>query len=122
MALLVKMKQQDGSVGEVYLRDRDIKSVAFGIEPIKNPTYNKDVVDSDELTDKSILNEFIYMDYCKITFYDSIEQEVPYESVKRVGGKDTVVVKTRKELVNNYWAVFDKDQLPYLREYAEKMD
>lgn len=122
MALLVKMKQPDGSVGDVYLRDRDIKTLGFGIEQIKNPIYDKDVVDSDELVDKEVLKEIIHLDYCKITLYDTIEQEVPYESVKRVNGKDTVVVKTRKELVNNYWAEFDKDRLVALREYAEKMD
>lgn len=122
MALKVFLKQdQNSPAGEVFLRERDIKSIAFGVENAKNPVYDKDAVDSEDLIDKSVLQEYVPVEYCKITFYELIEQEVPYKSITKRAGKDVEVIKTKKETVNNYWAVFDKAQFPYLREYCESM-
>ena len=122
MALKVNLKQDENSpAGEVFLREKDIKSIAFGVENAKNPVYNKDAVDSDDLIDKSVLQEYVAVEYCKITFYDIIEQDIPYKSITKSAGKNVEVIKTKKESVNNYWAVFDKSQFPYLRSYAEQM-
>jgi hypothetical protein len=116
MSLQIKFKTEDNQESVAYLRERDIKSIGFGTEKMPNQDFNEAEPETEE---NSRLKD---VEYCKITFYETVEKEVPYESVSY--GKDKqpkTVIKTKKELVNNFWAVFDKEQFPMLKAYAESM-
>ncbi len=112
MSLKVLLRDNNGNINRVYLKREDIKSINFGTDVVKNPNYNPDSeVEQERL-------EQLTIDFCKINFYEKIEVEEPYNSVTKRNGKDVSTVKTRKVMVDNYWAVLDKDQFAYIEDWS----
>ena len=112
MSLKVLLRDNNGNINRVYLKREDIKSINFGTDVVKNPNYNPDSEVEQEQ------HESISVDFCKINFYEKVEVEEPYNSVTKRNGKDVSVIKTRKVMVDNYWAVLDKDQFAYIEDWS----